>query len=80
MEHFFSTAEVAFLTGFDSETILKHAQRGDLKSVRPKGSRERRYSEAAVREWLGGDAEGAVVALVDRRREKMAASRPRRTA
>ena len=55
IERHYSTRELAELLSVHPETVLRMAQRGDLRSTRI-GS-DRRYPESAVREYLDARAE-----------------------
>jgi excisionase family DNA binding protein len=50
LERFYTTREVADMLRVNTATVLRAAGRGELHSVRV--GHQRRYSEAAVREWL----------------------------
>ena len=69
IEQHYRTREVAGLLAVHEETVLRLAQRGELRSVRI--GNERRYPESAVREFLERHSERAksapVVALRRRR-------------
>lgn len=62
IEQHYSTREVANLLRVHTETVLRMAQRGDLRSVRI--GRDRRYPESSIRDYLERNADGGrVVAL-----------------
>ncbi len=50
IERSYSTQEVAQLFGCHEETVLRYAQRGELRSW--KLGNERKYTESAVREFM----------------------------
>ena len=56
IEQHYKTKEVAALLGVHEETVLRLAQRRELRSVRI-GS-ERRYPESAIRDFLDRHTEG----------------------
>ena len=56
IERHYRTAEVAELLSCHPETILRLAQRGQLRSVRI--GHDRRYPESAVQEFLDANTEG----------------------
>lgn len=47
-----TTAEVAQLTGYSSETVRRYADRGLLVSQRPHGSAHRRFRESDVEAFI----------------------------
>jgi excisionase family DNA binding protein len=77
IERHYKTAEVAELLSVHTETVLRLAQRGEIRSVRI--GHDRRYPESAIREFLDRHTEGAVVASIASRRETRP-SRERRSA
>ena len=60
IERHYSGKELAAILAVHPETIRRAAASGRLRSVRI--GRDRRYSEAAVQEWLAGEAEKRHVA------------------
>jgi len=78
IERHLTTREVADLLACHPETILRLAQRGQIRSVRL--GHDRRYPESAVQEYLDAHTEGP--ARVASLHEKRNARRPttRRTA
>jgi excisionase family DNA binding protein len=50
IEKHYKTSEVAELLAISTDTVLRYAQRGELRSVRI--GNDRRYSESAIREML----------------------------
>lgn len=79
IERHYKTAEVAELLSVHTETVLRLAQRGEIRSVRI--GHDRRYPESAIRDFLERNTEGErpVVAAIDSRREDRS-TRARRTA
>lgn len=61
IEQHYTTREVAALLSVHTETVLRYAQRGELRSVRI--GRDRRFPESAVREFLERRTEARVVSL-----------------
>lgn len=79
IEQHYKGAKVAELLDIHPETLLRLAQRGEIRSVRV--GNDRRYPESAIQEYLDSRTEGQrrQVASLDAQRETRA-SRPRRTA
>ena len=61
IEQHYSTREVAGLLRVHTETVLRYAQRGELRSVRI--GRDRRFPESAVRDFLERRTEARVIPL-----------------
>lgn len=61
IEQHYTTREIAELLSVHTETVLRYAQRGELRSVRI--GRDRRFAESAVREFLERRTEARVVPL-----------------
>ncbi len=65
IEQHLRTRDVAALLSVHEETVLRYAQRGEIRSVRI--GRDRRYPESAVREFLERHTEGARVVPLRRK-------------
>lgn len=67
LEPSYKTKQVAALLSCDEETVLRYAQRGELRSWRL--GRERRYTESAIREFQQGREEQVPGRVVRMRRK-----------
>jgi excisionase family DNA binding protein len=79
IERHYKTSEVAELLSVHKETVLRLAQRGEIRSVRV--GHDRRFPESAIGEFLDRNSEGArpVVASIETWSET-SSSRARRNA
>ena len=70
VERHYKSKEVADLLAIHPDTVLRLAQRQELKSVRI--GNERRYPESAIQEFLDKHTEGRSVARVTQLRRRRA--------
>jgi len=81
IERHYKTAEVAELLSVHTETVLRLAQRGEIRSVRI--GNDRRYPESAIREFLERNTEEVrpkVASIAARRETRSSPSPSRRSA